>query len=88
MSLTVSMFQIRIVVSSEAEAKCWLSAVHAISDRPLLCPLKFLISSPVNGSQILTSLSFASSSSHRSAGLVYANKKGTDSSKRASAHPD
>ena len=41
---TVSTVHIRIVVSSDAEARKTLSNDQAISDRPFECPVKFLTS--------------------------------------------
>ena len=61
--LTESTSQIRIVVSSDAEARYTLSADHAMSDRPFVCPFRFRMSSPVNGDQIFTTLSFAAKAS-------------------------
>ena len=41
---TVSTVHIRIVVSSDAEARKTLSKDQAISDRPFECPVRFLVS--------------------------------------------
>jgi hypothetical protein len=54
---TESTCHIRMVVSSDADARYTLSDDHAISDRPAVCPFKFRINFPVNGDHILTALS-------------------------------
>lgn len=53
----MSTVHIRIVVSSDAEARKTLSEDQAISDKPFEWPVKFLTSCPVYGDQIFTSLS-------------------------------
>ena len=49
----------RMLVSSDADARYTPSVDHAISERPFEWPLKFLINSPVNGDHIFTRLSAA-----------------------------
>lgn len=56
---TDSTSHIRTVWSSEAEARYTLSVDQDISDKPFVWPLRLRMSSPVNGDQILTTLSFA-----------------------------
>jgi len=67
---TVSTVHIRIVVSSDAEARKTLSDDQATSDRPFECPVKFLTSCPVCGDQIFTSLSPAGSQVHENRSLL------------------
>ena len=55
--LTDSTSHIRIVVSSEADARERLSADQATSDRPCVCPMRFLRNVPVSGDHILTTFS-------------------------------
>ncbi len=55
--VTFSTFQIRIVVSSEAEARYLLSPDQAMSDNPCVCPTKFFMNWPVSGDHILTTFS-------------------------------
>lgn len=56
-SPTVSTFHMRMVVSSEAEARRVLSAVQAISESPSVCPVRLRMNSPVSGDQSLTTVS-------------------------------
>lgn len=55
----MSTFHIRMVVSSEADAKYMPSVDHAMSESPFVWPFRFRISSPVNGDHILIRLSAA-----------------------------
>lgn len=55
--LTESTSHIRILVSSEAEARKTPSEDHVISELPAVWPLKLRISTPVKGFHILTTLS-------------------------------
>lgn len=54
---TESTSHIRMLVSSEAEARKTPSGDHAISELPAVWPLKLRISTPVKGFQIFTTLS-------------------------------
>lgn len=54
---TFSTFHMRIVVSSDADARYTLSEDHATSDNPCVWPIRFLMNSPVSGDQILTTFS-------------------------------
>ena len=62
-------FHIRIVVSSEADAKKTLSDDHAMSETPSVCPFRSRISSPVYGDQIFITLSFATVQSRQMDGF-------------------
>ena len=54
---TESTFHIRMVVSSDAEARKTLSVDQAMSERPFVWPSMLRIKFPVNGDHILTTLS-------------------------------
>ena len=68
-----------MLVSSDADARYTPSVDHAISERPLVWPLKFLINSPVNGDHIFTKLSAAiqrkAISNTPSPGKLHTNRK-------------
>lgn len=65
----MSTVHIRIVVSSDAEARKTPSEDQAMSDKPFECPVKFLTSCPVCGDQIFTSLSPAGFQVHENKDL-------------------
>lgn len=59
----------RIVVSSEAEARYTLSNDQAMSESPCVCPDRFLKNSPVSGDQIFTTFSAPQEANNFPSGL-------------------
>ena len=67
---TVSTFHIRMVVSSEADARHTPSVDHAMSESPFVWPFRLRIRSPVNGDHILIRLSAAVDRSSQGGGYA------------------
>lgn len=85
--LTESTSHIRILVSSDAEARKTPSGDHAISELPAVWPFKLRISTPVNGFHILTTLSAPAFASHMSQTILRTNNNLQDRPQDANIVP-